>query len=292
MSTEPDSPARNEPAQEAPAQRTTVPHPASSGDGRSSTARPRRVLVVVAHPDDETFGLGSAIATCTQADYDVTVCCATRGEAGETLVEPPAGSTLGDVREAELRAAGDVLGVKQIVLLDFADSGMTGDLPPGALAGALLDDVVAAVGQVIEDVQPELVITLDHEYGDHHRDHDMIGSATVAAMRSRPGVPVYLWTVKRSTFDRFLAQLGELRPDSDYVAGDAVGMGRPDDHVTTVVDIAAVRHLRERGAAAHASQPPPWQGMPPEVVEEFLGTDHFVRVQPPWEGGPPETGLP
>jgi LmbE family N-acetylglucosaminyl deacetylase len=254
----------------------------SNDGGRSSTARRRRVLVVVAHPDDETFGLGSAIATCTQAGDDVTVCCATRGEAGETLVEPPAGSTLGEVREAELRAAGEVLGVKEIVLLDFADSGMT---------GAPLDDVSAAVARVIEEVQPELVITLDHEYGDHHRDHDMIGAATVAAMRSRPEVPVYLWTVKRSTFDRWLARMGELRPDSDHVAGDAVGMGRPDELVTTVVNVTAVRHLRERGAAAHGSQPPPWEAMPQDVVEEFLHTDHFVRVQPPWEGGPPETRL-
>src|SRR6478736_2448893 len=116
------------------------------------------MLVVVAHPDDETFGTGSLIAQAAAAGVEVVVCCATRGEAGE----PPDGFTgdLGALRESELRAAGALLGVRRFVLLDFGDSGMNGEPPPGALVAAPVDDVVAAVRAVIDDVAPDLVVAL------------------------------------------------------------------------------------------------------------------------------------
>ena len=86
------------------------------------TDRPVRLLVTVAHPDDETFGTGSIIAVAAERGAEVTVCCATRGEAGEAHgVEP--GSHLAAAREAELRAAGAVLGVGRFVVLDYLDSG-------------------------------------------------------------------------------------------------------------------------------------------------------------------------
>src|SRR3954447_14239186 len=94
-----------------------------------------RLLVVVAHPDDETFGCGSVLAHAAARGATVAVCCATRGEAGEPAPDSGVGiEDLGVVREAELRAAAAHLGVERVDVLDDADSGMEGDPPAGSLA--------------------------------------------------------------------------------------------------------------------------------------------------------------
>jgi LmbE family N-acetylglucosaminyl deacetylase len=102
----------------------------------------RRLLAVVAHPDDETFGFGSLLAHAARAGAEVVVVCATRGEAGEAPAEVDVSEGLAVVRERELREAAALLGVARLELLDFADSDMTGDAGPGTLVGAAFDDVV------------------------------------------------------------------------------------------------------------------------------------------------------
>src|SRR3954451_7964082 len=119
------------------------------------------LLIVVAHPDDETFGTGSVIANSARIGARVVVCCATRGELGEDV----SGTTstreeLAAVRERELHAAAATLGADEVVLLDFADSGMDGNMEPNALAAVAVESVAGAVARVIERVQPDVVVTL------------------------------------------------------------------------------------------------------------------------------------
>lgn len=251
---------------------------------------PARLLVTVAHPDDETFGAGSLIAAAAADGVEVTVCCATRGEAGEARdVEP--GADLGRVREAELRAAGRVLGVARFVLLDYLDSGMTGDPGPATLAGAAFDEVVAAIGDVIDRVRPDVVVTLDPDRGDGHRDHVVIGRATAQAGRDRPGIRVYAWAIPRPLLGRWLSELQDVRPDSAHLELDRQGLGRPDEEITTVLDVAHLRDVRERAIALHRSQASPYDGLPADLRSAFLDTDRLVRLQPPWTGGPVERSL-
>jgi N-acetyl-1-D-myo-inositol-2-amino-2-deoxy-alpha-D-glucopyranoside deacetylase len=102
------------------------------------------MLVVVAHPDDESFGCGSILAHAAAGGVDTIVCCATRGEAGSP--DPDVGRTgLGAVRERELRAAADLLDVGRVVVFDYEDSGIAGDVNDRALVAAPLDRVAATI---------------------------------------------------------------------------------------------------------------------------------------------------
>ena len=199
-----------------------------------------RLLVTVAHPDDETFGTGSVIALAAEHGAQVTVCCATRGEAGDVPGLTSA-AEIGALREDELRSAGAALGVAQFILLDYADSGMTGQPGPQTLAGAPLGDVISDVRNVVDQVEPDVVVTLDPDYGDGHRDHAIIGQATVQACRQLPETRVYAWTVPRPLLARWFAELENVRPDSKHLELDQGGLGRPEDQITTVLDTSDVR---------------------------------------------------
>src|SRR5262245_26545738 len=101
-----------------------------------------RMLVVVAHPDDESFGCGSVLAAAAAAGDDTVVLCATRGEAGESRIRT---DDLAALREAELHEAARILGVGRVLVLGHGDSGLEGDPAPGTLAAAPSAAVVAEV---------------------------------------------------------------------------------------------------------------------------------------------------
>ena len=102
-----------------------------------------RLLVVVAHPDDESFGCGSVLAAASAAGDETVVLCATRGEAGESRIRT---DDLAALREAELHEAARILGVGTVLLLGHADSGLDGAPAPGTLAAAPRAAVVARSG--------------------------------------------------------------------------------------------------------------------------------------------------
>lgn len=249
-----------------------------------------RLLVAVAHPDDETFGCGSLLLHAKAAGARTAVVCATRGEAGE--IAPRSGvaaADLGSAREAELRTAAGLLGVSEVHLLGYIDSGMDGDADPTTLVGAPFDDVVARVRAHIEKFQPTIIVTLDA--GDGHRDHVTMRDATLAAARDADwrAERVYLQCLPKSLMQRWLDHVGQHNPDSAQPYTEAPGT--PDELITTVIDTSAHLAGRDAAMAAHASQVSPFEQLPPDMRRDFLAADRLQRMVPPWTGGEPETDV-
>jgi len=233
-----------------------------------------KLLVVVAHPDDESFGCGSVLARAADAGHHTVVLCATRGEAGESQLDT---DDLAAVREAELRAAATVLGVQDVRLLDHADSGMSGDPSPGTLVAADPAVVAGEVRAVIEDLRPDVVVTLDASDG--HRDHEAIRDATLAAVDAveHPPAATYTWCLARSSMARWAEHLRATGGGDAYLSlGE---LGTPDEDISLVLDGRPQLTTRWAAIRAHASQRSPYDDLPTDLQDEFLATDRLRLVR-------------
>lgn len=152
------------------------------------------VLAVVAHPDDESFGLGAILDSFGRAGSQVSVLCLTHGEAS-TL--GPAGD-LGRLRAAELQNAAKELGVDSAVLLDHPDSALA-DVDLTMLTGDVLAQIKVAGADGLLVFDPSGV--------SGHPDHAAATAAALAAARCAD-LPVLGWTLPRSVAGRLNGQLG------------------------------------------------------------------------------------
>lgn len=239
-----------------------------------SHATPQRLLVTVAHPDDETFGCGGLLLHAAALGTTTYVTCATRGEAGDGGgVDEP----LGRVRERELRRAAAVLGVHEVELLDHRDSGMSGEPVPGTLAAVdpevLRDELV----RTMERLRPEVVVTLDASDG--HRDHVVVRDATLAAARLAHVPRMHLACLARSSMVRWVEHQRASHPDREHVRPDEVVLGTPDHLVTAHIDVRAHRARLAEAMAQHASQDSPYDGLPEELLADFLDTVRLRTVR-------------
>lgn len=143
------------------------------------------LLSVLAHPDDESFGMGGTLAKYAGQGVDVHLICATRGEAGE--VDPEyleSFSSIAELREQELRCAVEQLGINSVYLLPYRDSGMTGSKDnenPLALMNAPLEQVAGEIAEYIRKIKPQVVLTFDPIGGYRHPDHIFIHQAATRA---------------------------------------------------------------------------------------------------------------
>jgi LmbE family N-acetylglucosaminyl deacetylase len=234
------------------------------------------VQVVVAHPDDETFGCGSLLLCAAEAGMVTSVCCATRGDAGEWpagMVLPAGG--IAEQRENELRDAAAALGVSRVDVLDFADSGMSGEPSSGSLAGADEQAVADGVRRAVLAVDPDVLVTLDGSDG--HRDHARVRDTTVAVGQEL-GIPVYLACLSRRLMGEWAAHMSAHDPGSSYLAlGE---LGTPDEDIDLVVDTSAQLERREAAIRLHRSQVSPFEGLPADLRRAFLTREHLVGPVP------------
>jgi N-acetylglucosamine malate deacetylase 2 len=204
------------------------------GDGGPLAARPamelpawHRVLAVVAHPDDETFGLGAVIDTMTGVGSAVHVLCFTRGEAS-TLNEH--GANLRSVRAAELRQASAELGVAGCTLLDYPDA---------RLQAVPLTELRAHVARLAAQHGADGLLVFDDTGVTDHDDHKAATAAAVDAARAL-GLPALAWTLPAAIASQLRAETG------------APFAGRPASEVDLCVRVDRAR--QRRAALLHASQ--------------------------------------
>jgi LmbE family N-acetylglucosaminyl deacetylase len=142
----------------------------------------RRMLAVVAHPDDESFGLGAVLSAATQAGSAVSLLCFTHGEA--STLHAVAGD-LGRIRARELHGAAHALGVTAVQLLSHPDGGLS-DVP--------LDMLASQVTALIDEVTPDLLLAFDEGGITGHPDHERATEAARRAARLR-GLTVAAWAI-------------------------------------------------------------------------------------------------
>jgi len=142
-----------------------------------------RVLVIAAHPDDESVFAGGMIAKYATEGHNVSILLTTRGEGGE-MGDPPLTTRqeLGSVREQEARAAATALGASELRFLPYQDPVVGPDKTLYPIA-AELDEFSAAIMEVMREVRPDVVITHGSggEYG--HPQHIYTHQAVFAALR-------------------------------------------------------------------------------------------------------------
>jgi LmbE family N-acetylglucosaminyl deacetylase len=148
-------------------------------------SKSKTILAVLAHPDDETFGLGGTLAFYARQGVDVYYVCATRGEAGaadeEHLKEY---KDAAEMRTNELLRAAKILGIKEVFFLDYRDSGMPGTKEnehPSAQINHPVEEVARRVVKYIRELKPDIVLTFDPIGGYKHPDHIHIQRAATLA---------------------------------------------------------------------------------------------------------------
>jgi N-acetyl-1-D-myo-inositol-2-amino-2-deoxy-alpha-D-glucopyranoside deacetylase len=265
----------------------------------SMSTNQKHLLVAVAHPDDENFGMGGTMALLARNGWGVTIVCATRGEVGE-IADPSLATpeTLGSVREQELRRACHILGVDDVRFLDYRDSGMEGtpeNADPRALANADPATAIEAFAAVIRDVQPDVMLTWDPSGGYGHPDHRAVHRFATAAFEQEAihathPRSLYYTALPIHLFEEMAAELAKqgISFGNDSMRERAEQLQHLP--VTTQIDVSPFIEKKLAALREHATQMPadsPFQRLPPEFRDRFAGTEYFYRAVPAWQEGDP-----
>jgi LmbE family N-acetylglucosaminyl deacetylase len=270
----------------------------------------KRLLGVYAHPDDEG-GLSGTILQYGTIGVESGLVVATRGEVGE--ISDPALATpenLGQVREGEMRAAAEVLGVKHLWFLGYRDSGMAGtpeNNDPRSFAQASAADVVGKLVAIIRQFKPQVMVTFDETGGYGHPDHIAIYRHTTSAFYAAADAVQYpehgpahmVSKLYYSGFLRsFLRQMGEWMRDegnSDSFGSfsnlDPNKLGLPDELVSDRINVEQWIETKNRSWSMHRTQMNPDNPMakiPQDIRRKWRAYEYFqlaaTRVGPDVEG--------
>ncbi|MDZ7843536.1 MAG: PIG-L deacetylase family protein [Anaerolineales bacterium] len=212
------------------------------------------MMIILAHPDDESFPMGGTIAKAASEGVRVVLVCATRGEAG---IPNRPHSQAGEIRSSELLCAAEKLGIQEIHFLEYQD---------GDLAQADPEEIMGRLVRLMKAYQPRVVITFGKDGISGHPDHKAISTFTTQAF-DRVGHPS--------------ARLFFLAPSEATLQGCGVEPSRENAVAPVIsVDIAPYREIKARAIQCHASQNPPFQGDQEEEADNLVCHEYFTLVSP------------
>ena len=270
------------------------------------------LMAVHAHPDDEATGTGGVLAKAAAAGIRTVLVTCTDGGCGDG----PGGVKPGEpghdpaavveMRRGELERSCAILGVSDLELLGYADSGMMGwstNDAPDAFWQTPVEQAATRLAELMQHYRPDVVVTYDENGFYGHPDHIQAHRVTMAAVATT-GIPakVYWTTAPRSQMKRFGELMRELGADWDEPAEGGADkpadnpvpdVGLPDDEITTWVDTSVFGGQKFDALAAHASQGDNifFLRMGRELFTEMMGTETFLRVQDSTGASLPEDDL-
>src|SRR3954453_6761367 len=273
---------------------------------------PRRLLLVHAHPDDETIGTGATMAKYASENALVTLITCTRAEEGEVLgpeLERTAADQddqLGPRRVNELAAACEALVVEDLRFLGGAgrwrDSGMMGletNNRPNCFWQADLDEATLELVRVFREVRPQVVVTYDENGAYGHPDHIQAHRVTVRAFdasgdpsyRPEAGEPwqpskLYYTAISKSWLQRGIDAFREEGSETGFFEGvtsaEDLPMGVPDEQITTQIDGSEHFDAKIAAMRAHATQIAVggmFYALADRVGQKNFATEQFVLVR-------------
>lgn len=251
-------------------------------------ASTRTLLAVHAHPDDEALFTGGALARYGAEGVRTVVVTCTGGELGYGP-DGVAGhfaeadqAEVAAVRRRELEASCRLLGVSELELLGYRDSGMAGwpsNRAPGAFAAVPAEEAAGRLAELLDRYRPQVVVTYDRDGFYGHPDHVQAHRVTLAAL-ARTGVAdkTYFVAIPRS----HLATAAELAAAAHLALPDWLAsptFGTDDQLVTTTLDCRSFAGAKFDALAAHATQLDNafLVDLGPDLFAEALGVEWYVR---------------
>lgn len=206
------------------------------------------MLVILAHPDDESFAVGGTLAKYAHQGVQVVLLCATRGEAGIPGAKP---EEAGEIRERELRKAAKLLGI-EVYFLGYQD----GELSTASPA-ELLENITCWIGLV----QPQVILTFGPDGVSGHPDHVTVSQIVTQAV------------------DKFFPDywLLYIAPSEATVLGCGVSFSKSSSEEPLIpVDISDYKIEKVRAIQCHVSQHPFIEGKPEEVADQIPCHEYFT----------------
>jgi N-acetyl-1-D-myo-inositol-2-amino-2-deoxy-alpha-D-glucopyranoside deacetylase len=270
---------------------------------------PPRLLLVHAHPDDESLATGGTIARYAARDVQVVLVTCTLGEEGEVIPDSLRGlatdqaDQLGGYRVGELRSACTALGVADHRFLGgigrWRDSGMRWERPgragaaptahPRALVAGDRREQEDELESILREVRPQVVVTYAADGGYGHPDHVRAHELTMAVCERVPDVLRVFHTVRsRAALDAGLGALEQAK-DLPFALPELGDLSHTDDEsITTVIDVSAHLPAKINALRAHRTQVSMWldawdngagvaaYALSNGVAHPVVGSEHYV----------------
>ena len=275
-----------------------------------------RLLVIRPHPDDESSATGGLLAYYQARGVRTGVVICTGGEEGEIhdpTLDPVADRPhLRAIRERELRQACALLGVAELRMLGYRDSGMPGTPANQHLDAFVQADASEAAGRlvrIIRVLRPLVIVTEPPGGGYAHPDHIRCHQVSLDAFQAAGDAQAYpeagpAWPAAKLYA---IAQIDDgqwetLRPMFQAVGFDVGGRqrsrqrarGAGPETATVALDVRPYSEIQRQALLAHRTQIPPdsfWRRLPAELYRRAFATAYCIRLHPPAAPGESEQDL-